>query len=886
MPAYGTTSVAFAAGPTIVSTFLSHVVTWPTRRRPRNAESSSVPPTSLETLPGNQLRYDEGLNVVRRFLEFASHHGVEQVQGYTAQPVPVPRWVRRKEATIPEALIADAADILARHLESYGPDGSGLKLVGGGKWWQVRGRELEGEWVEMRKDYERRKEAKRMKRRSWMGALRGRSGAVKDDSGGEVVGDRVILYIHGGAFFFSSLDMHRYQIQRHARKAGARAFVPNYRLSPQYPFPCGLHDSIAAYLYLIDPPPGHHAPIAPENIIFMGDSAGGGMLLSLLVVIREMGLPMPAAASLMSPWVDLTHSMPSIMEWDGGDYIPTVGFHYQPSDVWPPIPGDGIKVDLDGREVTVDDQIQLYCPNTLLTHPLVSPINNGSLGGLCPLYISAGGAEVLRDEIIYVAHKASHPTQYAPAEATLAEYPNEAALVDKYPPTYVELQVFEGACHVATTLAWTRSAKHIFRGTANFNIWAFKDAAQSRSAPAAPSRANSMPCAPPGMGLSMGSQGTTTSPPEPSPLDSTASEPIWAVWRRKRSVEIPSNGTRTPRKPSPSEGYPRPLASEPTALSMSRGNSTDGEEAAPSSSDEEPTTPSGRHFKHVGHLVVEHILVRGSRPAWFDSHMVAERVSMHGRITPMEKTGIPALDPALRPHIGRVTGAGPIRTWLKKRADWDKRYAKELKHNRAVRLADRAEAEKQGFLTRDLGGDRPPLGALAGLANPELAKRVGKSVDAPTHRESKAVALWAHLAEGPDIDAVKRERKSSEDRASMEKKSEEGRSPAQRVSVALARKSVDMGRKSVDMGRKSVDMGRKSVDMGRKSVDHGRKSPVPSSQSVDEQSVGGRKSNKVLQNSLPAEHGEPTEGKTEDVSEKLEGSAIGGVEAKLERLDA
>lgn len=82
-------------------------------------------------------------------------------------------------------------------------------------------------------------------------------------------------------------------------------------------------DSLAAYLYLIDPPEGK--PIDPANIILMGDSAGGGMCLSLLVVIREMGLPMPAAASLMSPWVDLTHSMPSINQWDGGDYIPNVG---------------------------------------------------------------------------------------------------------------------------------------------------------------------------------------------------------------------------------------------------------------------------------------------------------------------------------------------------------------------------------------------------------------------------------------------------------------------------------------------------------------------------------------------------------------------------------
>jgi acetyl esterase/lipase len=119
-------------------------------------------------------------------------------------------------------------------------------------------------------------------------------------------------------------------------------------------------DSLAAYLYLISPPEGI-APIAASDIILMGDSAGGGMCLSLLQLIREMGLPMPAAASLMSPWVDLTHSMPSIMEWDGGDYIPSVGFHYKPSAAWPPTPGDGVTVTMpDGEDKLIDEQIQLY----------------------------------------------------------------------------------------------------------------------------------------------------------------------------------------------------------------------------------------------------------------------------------------------------------------------------------------------------------------------------------------------------------------------------------------------------------------------------------------------------------------------------------------------
>jgi hypothetical protein len=61
-------------------------------------------------------------------------------------------WVRRKTVTIPQPIIERAETILAKHLSSYGPDGTnggGLKLVGGERWWRVRGRALEGEWVEV-----------------------------------------------------------------------------------------------------------------------------------------------------------------------------------------------------------------------------------------------------------------------------------------------------------------------------------------------------------------------------------------------------------------------------------------------------------------------------------------------------------------------------------------------------------------------------------------------------------------------------------------------------------------------------------------------------------------------------------------------------------------
>lgn len=68
-------------------------------------------------------------------------------------------------------------------------------------------------------------------------------------------------------------------------------------------------------LYLIDPPKGTlHRAIPAQKIAIAGDSAGGGLCLALLTVLRDLSLPLPAGAVLISPWVDLTHSFPSILE--------------------------------------------------------------------------------------------------------------------------------------------------------------------------------------------------------------------------------------------------------------------------------------------------------------------------------------------------------------------------------------------------------------------------------------------------------------------------------------------------------------------------------------------------------------------------------------------
>ena len=413
-----TFTVGAAVTPTVLKTYTSHYL----NRKPRAQK------------PTAHISYDEGLNLIRQFLSYASHHSVEEIQAFTAQWVPSPRWVKTEDVEIAETELSRAADTLIAQLGHKGID-----RVGGKLWWQWRRdkSKLRAEWIEMRSDYHKRKKK-------------------NADS------KRVMLYVHGGAYFFGSVDEHRYQLQRHARKLKARVFAPRYRLAPQFPFPCGLHDCLAAYLYLL-------TVQDPTTIILAGDSAGGGMVVSMLVTLRDQGLPLPAGAILISPWVDLTHSFPSVAGKGDFDYIPGHGFMQRPSMAWPPpnaddmqeiargavdklvqsemprkstqqerldaseaatqgfsvkdasdsmnpsenksnpagsagagerggdtIPGPGhnLSIVIDEKLIEIKDQIQMYTTNQLISHPLVSPIMQPSLGGLPPLLILTGGGRL------------------------------------------------------------------------------------------------------------------------------------------------------------------------------------------------------------------------------------------------------------------------------------------------------------------------------------------------------------------------------------------------------------------------------------------------------------------------------------------------------------
>lgn len=111
--------------------------------------------------------------------------------------------------------------------------------------------------------------------------------------------DAVILYFHGGGYVFGDPDSHRDIAWRLSRENGASVLVVDYRLAPEHRFPAAVEDATAAYRWLLD------AGVKPERIALAGDSAGGGLAVSLAVNLKNLGLPMPSSMALLSPWVDL-----------------------------------------------------------------------------------------------------------------------------------------------------------------------------------------------------------------------------------------------------------------------------------------------------------------------------------------------------------------------------------------------------------------------------------------------------------------------------------------------------------------------------------------------------------------------------------------------------
>lgn len=117
---------------------------------------------------------------------------------------------------------------------------------------------------------------------------------------------KVLLYLHGGAYVLGSCHSHRHMVSYLAREGHVDALLPEYRLAPEDRFPAAVDDAVAVFRWLISQ--GYNA----DDIIVAGDSAGGGLSVAMMLALRESGGPMPKAAFLLSPWLDLSASGESI----------------------------------------------------------------------------------------------------------------------------------------------------------------------------------------------------------------------------------------------------------------------------------------------------------------------------------------------------------------------------------------------------------------------------------------------------------------------------------------------------------------------------------------------------------------------------------------------
>lgn len=188
----------------------------------------------------------------------------------------------------------------------------------------------------------------------------------------ESLSGKVFLYLHGGAYALGSCDSHRALASRIAEAAGVDTLLPEYRLAPENPFPAGLDDCVAVYRALLGE--GYSA----DDIIIGGDSAGGGLTAATMLQLRHNGMPLPRAAILLSPFLDVSASGETMKTRAGRDPW------FEPENI----------------SVVVGH----YCPKEDPRNPLVSPVF-ANVAGLPPMLIHVGDDEILLSDSTRFADK-------------------------------------------------------------------------------------------------------------------------------------------------------------------------------------------------------------------------------------------------------------------------------------------------------------------------------------------------------------------------------------------------------------------------------------------------------------------------------------------------
>jgi acetyl esterase/lipase len=191
-------------------------------------------------------------------------------------------------------------------------------------------------------------------------------------TGPGAISDRILLYFHGGGYIFGSPETHSAMLARLSQLTGAVAILPNYSKAPEHPFPGAFSDARLAWNALVA------SGVSPRRIVVGGDSAGGGLALSLLGDLVASKGELPAGVFAFSPLTDLTFSGRSIQESAGSEVV---------------LPGERLA-----------DMARFYLAGHDPTDPRVSP-HFAEFPGAPPVWMGIGDREILRDDTRRMAQR-------------------------------------------------------------------------------------------------------------------------------------------------------------------------------------------------------------------------------------------------------------------------------------------------------------------------------------------------------------------------------------------------------------------------------------------------------------------------------------------------
>lgn len=180
--------------------------------------------------------------------------------------------------------------------------------------------------------------------------------------------DQVLLLMHGGGFALGSPLSHRKLAGHLAKACGVSAFVVDFRLAPEHPFPAALADGIAVVDGLLER--GHRI----EDVTPVGDSAGANLAIAMVLKLREDGRALPSQVITMSPWLNMENTGRTLESNNDTDFL---------------ITPEGLQANID----------RYLAGETAPDYPLANPLY-ADLTGFPRLYIDAGSVESLLDDAV------------------------------------------------------------------------------------------------------------------------------------------------------------------------------------------------------------------------------------------------------------------------------------------------------------------------------------------------------------------------------------------------------------------------------------------------------------------------------------------------------